>query len=79
MVRFVRHRLMKLVFLCFAASGFLYTLPQFVIANTTRDFRYLYWACFACVISVLVLIADRLFIKRLPTGSKWSAAGREGD
>ncbi|WP_276133741.1 hypothetical protein [Polluticoccus soli] len=63
LVLLIRNRLMRLVFLCFAACGFLYTAPQFMLANTVRDFRYIYWACFACIISLLVLIADRWLMR----------------
>lgn len=64
----IRDRVIKLFFLCVVSSGFLYTLPQLVVSNTVRDFRYIYWSCLACTIAILALIAERgmAYGKRMP-------------
>lgn len=54
----VRNRSYRLLYTCVALSGFLYTAPQIIVANFIYDFRYIYWSCFACIVSVLILIAD---------------------
>lgn len=57
---FIKNYSYKFFYMCIIFSGFLYTLPQFIISNLVADFRYIYWSCFTCTVAVLVIIADRL-------------------
>ncbi len=60
MVFLIRNTQYRIYYLAVVLSGFLYTLPQYVVANTVRDFRYIYWACFACIIGVVTILVERL-------------------
>lgn len=57
----VQNRSYRVMYICVALSGFLYSAPQIIVANYIYDFRYIYWSCFACIISILILIADIIF------------------
>lgn len=57
---FVRNRGYRLLYIAVALSGFLYTAPQIIVANYVTDFRYIYWSCFACMVAVLIFIADKV-------------------
>lgn len=56
----IRNKKYRLYYLAIVLSGFLYTLPQYMVANTVRDFRYIYWAVLACIIGMLVIGIDRV-------------------
>ena len=63
----IRNRSYRILYLAAALSGFLYTAPQIVVANYITDFRYIYWSCFACIIAVIIFIADKVPNRREAT------------
>jgi hypothetical protein len=63
----LKNKVHRLYYLCIVSAGFLYTLPQFMVANTVRDFRYIYWSCLACILSILTIIAS-IFLNKKQSG-----------
>lgn len=54
----IKNKRYRLLYLGISISGFLYTAPQIIVANYVKDFRYIYWSIFACLVAFLILIAD---------------------
>jgi hypothetical protein len=57
--RVIRNREIRKLYLALALSSLLYLLPQFFIFQADGDFRYFYWNCIACSLSLLILIGSK--------------------
>lgn len=56
---FMRKDIFRTVYAALTLSGLFYILPQFFIFQVDADFRYFYWNCIACTLSLFVLIVAK--------------------
>lgn len=59
LIPLVKDSALKQGYVVLLLSSFLYFIPQFFIYQTDTDFRYSYWNCIACTVSLFILITSR--------------------
>jgi hypothetical protein len=55
----IRKGVLRTMYTALTLSGLCYLLPQFLIFQVDRDFRYFYWNCIACTLAVCILLVSR--------------------
>jgi hypothetical protein len=64
-VKCVRDKAGRIVYAALVWSSLLYFMPMLFLFQVDFEFRYTYWNCVACSLSVLILIAERLEKERV--------------
>lgn len=55
----MREKTLRFIFACLMCSTLFYVLPQFFLASTDKDLRYIYWQCIGVCLAVIVFAIER--------------------
>jgi hypothetical protein len=59
-VRVIKNKKLRVVYMSLLVSSILYLLPQYFLVTADKEFRYIYWVCLACTLSLMVLVLDKV-------------------